>query len=62
MNQLTPEEHLAGRRNPAALATLTDAPCLGSVLFLDGTERVDRRRLAEIGAPIAPKLRGEERS
>lgn len=58
MNQLTPEQDLAPRLNPAALASLTDARCLGSVPFLDEAERADRRRLADIGAPIAAKLRG----
>jgi hypothetical protein len=59
MNQLTFEEVLAQRL--VALAALTDAPYLRSVPYLDEAERADRRRLAKIGAPIAAKLRGEER-
>jgi hypothetical protein len=56
MNQLTFEEVLAQR-----LVALTDAPYLRSVPYLDEAERADPRRLAKIGAPIAAKLRGEER-
>jgi dethiobiotin synthetase len=57
MNQLTPEQDLAQRLNPRALAELTDIPCLGSLPFLSETERGDRCRLAAIGAPIAGRLR-----
>ena len=60
MNQLTPEQDLAQRLNPAALAALTDVRCLGSVPFLDDLERADRTRLEEIGTPIAANLRAME--
>ena len=57
MNQISAQEDLAQRLNPGALAALTDARCLGSVPFLAEHERSDRSRLAEIGEPLAAKLR-----
>jgi dethiobiotin synthetase len=60
MNQLTPDEDLAQRPNPTALAALTDARGLGSIPYLDEAARADRRRLAEVGRPIAASLRGTD--